>query len=152
MEMNQLHELLNQVPGVMKVSDWCCDTEEFNFRFLDQSGITHIGIRKHFDRWANSTDFVLAKIPQSIFEMEALILAAKRMLNTGNWAKGMGQEMDIGGTWRKAKQVLKSANKCKKEAERLATIAAFVGKKKNSKSRASRPDRRMRAVPTSMKF
>ncbi len=152
MGMNQLHELLNQVPGVSNVEYWSCQTAEFHFRFLDQSGQTHIGIKSHFDRWANSTDFVLYKLPESVFEMEALILAAQRLLNTGNLDIGMGQELDLGGTYRKAKQVLKSANKCKKEAERLALITEFVGEKKNSRKKAARADHRMRSMPTGMKF
>ena len=76
--------------------------KQFHYRCL-AGKILHIGIRKHFDRWANSVDFV-CRCPSDAKGFEALFLALDDCIKKERFTKGWGQELDIDFLIRKAKR------------------------------------------------
>ncbi|MFC1598519.1 hypothetical protein ACFL2U_00710 [Patescibacteria group bacterium] len=149
MKKERLIGILQQVEDLNSDDFPYCKTEEFLFRFILSSGTTQIAVRESFDRWANSVDFIMYKIPETIFEMKAMILAAKRLYYAGSWDSRSANELNITGELRNAKQALKQAEKQRKESEQIAMIQKYVGNKKRKRPRT---DKRMRSAPASIRF
>lgn len=86
---------VDAVPNLFYASD-----RNFYYRCLD-GRMLQIGVKEHFDRWANSIDFV-CKIPKHEKMFKAFILALKDCLQKERYAPGWGQELNINFLIRKA--------------------------------------------------
>ena|SRR3990167_2543293 len=64
-----------------------------------------IGIRQHFDRWRNSADFILKRIPPDLVGIKALLAAVKYCVETGVYEAEMDQ-VDIYSLYRKERKKL----------------------------------------------
>jgi len=80
-------------------------TKELLFYFLTGRDV-RIAVRKTFDRWANSTDFI-CRWPKSEADLVALVRVATERFNGGHYDEGIGREVDISGLLRKAKRQIR---------------------------------------------
>ena len=69
--------------------------ENDNFFFRCHSEMIEVGIRKCFDRWANSVDFWTNKIPHNNTEMVEFLLAIERLVDLELFSTAWGQRIDI---------------------------------------------------------
>jgi hypothetical protein len=93
---------LFQKQGIEK-KDESCGTYFFEddlFRYRIRTKV-EIGIRKHFDRWANSVDYELAFLPKDEKGVRALVLAAKDAFDKKQYSENWGQRLDLYNGYRR---------------------------------------------------
>lgn len=85
-------------------------TRDYRFRY--QTEVIQIGVRKTFDRWANSVDFVVEPLPASEAGCEA-VLAALAQAVARNLRKGMAcwDSYDLLPLVRKYRSTLRRENR-----------------------------------------
>lgn len=84
-----------ELPGTNGYSDpyvpyFYAEGPECRWWFYPDKAVVWIGVRKTFDRWANSRDFV-AGVPQNQEELDWLLAAVKKQVEVGNYG-GVCQE------------------------------------------------------------
>jgi hypothetical protein len=72
------------------------------YRCLDGKTL-EIGVKKCFDRWANSIDFT-CKVPKDVKGFDALMLALDDCIKNERYDIGVGQALDIDFLVRKARR------------------------------------------------
>lgn len=65
--------------------------ETDRFRFREVGNDIQVGIKKHFDRWANSVDFVFSK-SKTEKAYRKVMDRLDRAMKVGNYSKGWGNE------------------------------------------------------------
>ena len=84
-----------------KIDDFAASPTEWHYAGDDRFFIRNhnekveIGIKKCFDRWANSVDFWTKKIPHNIEELSTLLATVERLIEMKLFSTGWGQQIDI---------------------------------------------------------
>ena len=93
-------------------------------------------------------DYIFYGIPKDRFELQALLFAAKRLYYAGSYNDGWGEEINIAGELRKAKQMQKKAYMQERIEDQQAVIQEYLGEKKE---KPKIREKRQRAVPAGMR-
>jgi len=75
------------------------------YRLFVETNFIQFGIRKYFDRWANSTDFEYHGITEG--NRDIVMKAAQIAYEKGMYDREWGERRDLGTWYRQAKRLLK---------------------------------------------
>ena len=65
-------------------------------RALSDHNCVQFGVKHSFDRWANSVDFKIDRIPKTIEDANVIIEAAINLCKSGSFDPDMGAGTDLG--------------------------------------------------------
>lgn len=86
---------------------WTAGNTDVMFLF-DNTGTIKVAVTQFFDKWANSTDFVIENLPKNDLEVLAVIRAANQMRRNGlfdhQWGKGLKIDAHVKICLRKLQQ------------------------------------------------
>jgi len=78
------------------------ETKLCHVRVVDNQ--IQFGIKKHFDRWANSVDYVYYGTPANQKKLDLIITTVDRLIKEKVYNDGWGDEVDISDHMRKTRR------------------------------------------------
>ena len=110
MHLDQVIEAINSIGTFdINASDdiLMFETEFFYVRIFVYDQEFQFGVKKNFDRWANSVDFAYHGMPEDDLGIAAIFEAANECYRKDLYNPAISEEFDLAGEYRAARQRLK---------------------------------------------
>lgn len=73
---------------------WSAENDVLMFLYSNTNDI-HISVKATFNKWGDSVDYIVTRLPQNELEVKAMIQVAKDFIDKGFYNRGYGKALCI---------------------------------------------------------